>query len=163
MRSVENLVDLFFTSVGRNSKLLLNVPPTREGLLHETDVARLRGMRERLDALFAEDLAAGAQRAWRVTGARTAVAELDLGRTVRVGIADLREDIAHGQYVARYTLEGLGDDGWTTLSRGTTVGYRKLDRLTPAAVRRVRLTIEDAVAAPRPVLLRLHPPPGEAS
>lgn len=163
VRSVENLVDLFFTSVGRNSKLLLNVPPTREGLLHETDVARLRGMRERLDALFAEDLAAGAQRAWRVTGARTAVAELDLGRTVRVGIADLREDIAHGQYVARYTLEGLGDDGWTTLSRGTTVGYRKLDRLTPAAVRRVRLTIEDAVAAPRPVLLRLHPPPGEAS
>ena len=48
MRPVENLVELFFTSVGRNSKLLLNVPPTREGLLHEVDVARLRGMRERL-------------------------------------------------------------------------------------------------------------------
>lgn len=160
VRSVENLVDLFFTSVGRNSKLLLNVPPTRAGLLHETDVARLRGLRERLDALFAEDLAAGAQRTWRATGALTAVAEIDLGRAVEIGIADLREDIAHGQYVARYTLEGLGDDGWTTLSRGTTIGYRKLDRFTPVRVRRVRLRIEDAVAAPRPVRIALYPLPG---
>src|SRR5690606_13490624 len=107
------------------------VPPTREGLLHETDVARLRALRERLDALFAEDLAAGARVAWRATGATTAVAELDLGRAVRAGIADLREDIAHGQCVARYTLEGLGDGGWTTLSRGTTIGHRKLDRFPP--------------------------------
>src|SRR5690606_22636922 len=80
VRSVENLVDLFFTSVGRNSKLLLNVPPTRDGLLHETDVARLRALRERLDALFAEDLARGRHADWRAASETTAVAELDLGR-----------------------------------------------------------------------------------
>ena len=56
VRSIDNLVDLYFTSVGRNSKLLLNVPPTRRGLLHDTDVARLAGMRARLDALFADDV-----------------------------------------------------------------------------------------------------------
>ena len=48
VRTVENLVDLFFTSVGRNGKLLLNVPPTRDGLLHSTDVARLAAFRDRL-------------------------------------------------------------------------------------------------------------------
>lgn len=72
--------------------------------------------------------------------------EVDLGRAVPVGIDDLREDIAQGQYVARYTLEGLGDDGWRTLSRGTRIGYWKLDRFEAVRVRRVRLTVEDAVA-----------------
>ena len=44
VRSVDNLVNLYFTSVGRNSKLLLNVPPTRDGLLHDIDVERLSGI-----------------------------------------------------------------------------------------------------------------------
>ena len=54
--SVDDLVEILFTSVGRNSKLLLNMPPTRAELLHETDIARLIRMRARLDAIFAEDL-----------------------------------------------------------------------------------------------------------
>ena len=43
VKSADTLLETYFTSVGRNSKLLLNVPPTRAGLLHETDVAQLRG------------------------------------------------------------------------------------------------------------------------
>jgi alpha-L-fucosidase len=155
VRSVDNLVELFFTSVGRNSKLLLNVPPTPEGLLHETDVERLLGMRRRLDALFAEDLAAGESPVWQRTGDSSAVAELDLGRTVTAGMSDLREDIARGQAVSSWALEGSDGGAWRTLVRGTTIGYRKLDRFEPAAVRRVRLTIQDAVAAPQPVRLGL--------
>lgn len=61
VRTPENLVELYFSSVGRNSKLLLNVPPDRRGLLADADVAALRGMRTRLDALFARDLAARAR------------------------------------------------------------------------------------------------------
>jgi alpha-L-fucosidase len=53
VRTEENLVELYFTSVGRNAKLLLNVPPTRDGLLHDTDVTRLLGLRSRLDAMRA--------------------------------------------------------------------------------------------------------------
>jgi alpha-L-fucosidase len=155
VRTVEQLVDLYFTSVGRNSKLLLNVPPTREGLLHATDTGRLVGMRERLTAIFREDLAAGRRTAWRPTGERHAALEVDLGRTVTIGIADLREDIERGQVIARYLLEGSDGGGWQTLARGTTIGFRKLDRFAPVAVRRVRLLIEDAVDTPRPVRLGL--------
>lgn len=159
VKTVDELVDLYFLSVGRNSKLLLNVPPTPAGLLHETDVARLRGMHDRLAGLFAEDLAADRQPTWRVRGERAATAELDLGRTVAVGIADLREDIRQGQRVAHYVLEATAGDGrgWRTLSRGTTIGYRKLDRFEPVRVERVRLVVEaDAVAAPAPVRIRLY-------
>ena len=42
MRSLENLLRIYYGSVGGNSLLLLNVPPDTEGLLHEMDVRRLK-------------------------------------------------------------------------------------------------------------------------
>jgi alpha-L-fucosidase len=154
VKSADRLVALYFSSVGRNSKLLLNVPPTRDGLLHTDDVAQLAGMRRRLDALFAHDLANGRRLRWRAQ-THTAVAEIDLGRTTPVGIVDLAEDIVHGQVVARYLVEGSDDGPWRTLSHGTTIGYRKLDRFPVVSARRVRLTIEDAANTSRPVRIRL--------
>jgi len=158
LKSVDQLTDIWFTSVGRNSKLLLNVPPTREGLLHATDVARLAGLRAHLTALFADDFAAGRPVDWRVTGARSAAAELDLGRTVTVGVSRLEEDITGGQCVARYAVLGAQADGaaWRELARGTTVGHRKLDRFEPATVRRVRVEVQDAVATPRRLRIGLY-------
>ena len=140
VKSVDQLVDLYFTSVGRNSKLLLNVPPTRDGLFHFTDVARLQGMRERLDTLFGVDR----------------FPEVDAGEPVEVSIADLREDIVNGQSVARYTLSGRVDGRWRDLSSGTTIGYRKLDHIEPVTVTEVQLAIEDAVGEPGPVSIALY-------
>jgi alpha-L-fucosidase len=145
VRSVDNLAELYFTSVGRNSKLLLNVPPTREGLLHAIDVARLRGMRERLDALFAIDLARGRRVRMRGVGAGVTVREVDLGRSVPVSIVSLREDLTRGQAVSRYEVTGSNGGAWKSLSQGTTIGYRKLDRLRPTAVRTVRLVVQGSL------------------
>ena len=156
VRSAGDLVQLYFTSVGRNSKLLLNVPPTAEGPLHELDVASLREMRRELDALFADDLAVGARAARSATGPRTATLELDLGRSAEVGVVDLREDIAGGQSVVRYRVEGRDAAAWRTLSEGLTIGYRKLDRFDPIAVRAVRVTTEDGWGPPRPVAVGLY-------
>ena len=151
VKSADDLVELYFTSVGRNSKLLLNVPPTRAGLLHDRDVANLLAMRRRLTSIFGVPPAAARPNTWRATGPRSGVLDVDFARTVTVSIADLREDITQGQVVSRYTLSGANGGPWTTLARGTTIGFRKLDRFPPARVRRVRVTIEDAVAAPRPL------------
>jgi alpha-L-fucosidase len=148
VKAVDRLTDIWFTSVGRNSKLLLNVPPTRAGLLHATDVTRLAALRAQLTALFAEDFALGRRVQWRATGPVTAVAEVDLGRTVSAGVIRLEENIAQGQCVARYAVHGAVDGAWQELARGTTVGYRKLDRFDAAPVRRLRVTVEDAVVPP---------------
>jgi len=155
VRSVDNLVELYFSSVGRNSKLLLNVPPTRDGLVHATDVDRLERMRAQRDAQFAEDLAARASGRWTRTGERSALLELDLGRATRISVARLEEDITRGQAVARYTLVGDADGEWRTLSRGATIGYAKLDRLPAVPVRRIRLVIDEAAHTPARVTLRL--------
>jgi alpha-L-fucosidase len=156
VRTVDNLVDLYFSSVGRNGKLLLNVPPTRDGLLMETDVARLSSFRQRLTSMFEHDFAAGARSRWHATGPRSAELNLDLGKQMTIGVARLEEKIARGQSVARYALYGAADRDWKVLSRGSTIGYTKLDRFAPVSVRRVRLTIEDAVATPERITLRLY-------
>jgi alpha-L-fucosidase len=158
VRSVDNLVNLYFSSVGRNGKLLLNVPPTKSGWLHTIDVARLTGLRERLNTMFAHDLAATARRTWRTSGPRSAELELDLGKAIPVSIARLQEEIAHGQSVAKYTLYGASDDAWRVLSRGTTIGYTKLDRFAPTPVRRIKVVIDDAMATPEPITLGVYGP-----
>ena len=156
VKTGDELVELYFTSVGRNSKLLLNVPPTREGKLHDRDVASLEAMRRRLTAIFGETPPGGARpNGWRVTGQRRGVLEIEYRRPVTVSLADLREDVTRGQIVSHYELAGSNGGAWTTLSRGTTIGYRKLDRFTPTRVRRVRLTIE-AVNAAQPVGIALY-------
>ncbi len=142
VRSVTDLVDIFCSSVGRNSKLLLNVPPTPEGLFHDTDVQRLLGMRAALDALLATNLVSPGGATWHERSPRSGQIEIDLGRTVVARVADLREPIARGQYVSRYLLQGQTSDGWQPLSRGTTIGYRKIDRFDPIQVSRLRLTVD---------------------
>jgi alpha-L-fucosidase len=156
VRSVEDLLELYFASVGRNAKLLLNVPPTTDGLLHETDVARLAELGRRVAALFAEDLAGGAHPRWREGPGATGSWESDLGRAVTVGLASLQEEIEAGQCIARYRLEGWTGAGWVLLSRGATIGYRRLDRFPPLTISRVRLTIEEAIATPKLARLGLY-------
>jgi alpha-L-fucosidase len=153
VKTPDELVDLYFTSVGRNSKLLLNVPPTREGQLHERDVTNFAAMHQRLTTIFADDLAARAS--WRQLGG-AGILDVHLNRPMTVSVADLREDITHGQVVARYSLDGSMGSNWHALARGTTIGFRKLDRFAAARVSRVRLSIEVNEGTPRPVRLALY-------
>ena len=150
VKSVADLEAIHFTSVGRNSKLLLNVPPTRAGLLHATDVERLQALRTRLDRLFAEDLARGATHRWSATGTTTGVLERTLPRAVSTNLVALGEAIEHGQCVARYRVEGSPDGRlWTSLATGQTIGYRKLGRFPTTTLRHLRLSIEDGLERPR--------------
>jgi alpha-L-fucosidase len=153
VRSVDNLVDLYFNSVGRNSKLLLNVPPTRDGLLHDVDVARLAGFRERLQAVTRTGNLSDAELSWRRTGERSAEVIVDLGRTVTASMVRLAENIENGQAVSLYSLYASDGGAWSLLSRGGTIGYAKVDRFAPTRLRRLRLLIDDAIAPPDPVTI----------
>jgi alpha-L-fucosidase len=157
LRSVDNLVGLYFSSVGRNGKLLLNVPPMRNGLLHAVDVARLTGFRQQLTSMFERDLAREAKSTWRVDG-RTAIAEFTLPRSSSVTIVRLEEDITRGQRVSNYSVWGEVGGEWKALSRGTTIGYAKLDRFLPAQTAKLRVAIEDSIAAPQEIGVKVYGP-----
>lgn len=158
VRSADNLEQLWFTSVGRNSKLLLNVPPTTSGRFHDTDVANLRLMRERLDARFADPVTRSARGRWAVRSDTAATLTLSLPRPVEIGAVDLREDISAGQRVAAFVLEGQTAAGWQTLVAGTTIGYRRAEPLAPVTVTALRLRITDAVERPRQVAVAAFAP-----
>jgi alpha-L-fucosidase len=151
VRSVDDLVQLYFTSVGRNSKLLLNVPPTRDGLLHSADVASLTAMRAQLDAIFARDLTARGATHWRVTGPHSATLDVQLRSPAPITVLDVREDIARGQRVARYHIDVHDGATWRAVAHGTTIGYRRLERIAPLTAHRIRVTIDDTEERPLPI------------
>ncbi|HNS21485.1 MAG TPA: alpha-L-fucosidase [Sedimentisphaerales bacterium] len=173
VKSVEHLLDIYFRSVGYNSVLLLNLPPDRRGLIHENDVQRLREFRKVRDAIFDENLAAGAkatashskgndpafsadkitdgdpQTYWTTDDWTTAATvEIDLGKPCTFNVAELAECIAVGQRISEFTLEALTNSGWKEVARGTTVGYKRLFRFDPVTASKVRLRVLDSRVCP---------------
>lgn len=173
VRSVENLVDLYFNSVGRNSVLLLNVPANRSGLLSDVDVSRLAAFRTRINSIFDDDRARdkattassirggdmafaaasatdGKEKTYWATddGITSGWIEVDLGKPTRINVACVQEAISLGQRIEAYHIECLNDSGWRTVSSGTTIGHKKLDRFPSITTRRVRLVIDKARACP---------------
>jgi alpha-L-fucosidase len=144
VRSADNLLELYFASVGRNANLLLNVPPTREGLFHEADVGRLAEFGSRLRDVFADDRASRA----RVRRTNDGV-ELELRAPAPVGMVVLREQIERGQAVARYRVEAMLNGAWSVASRGTTIGHKKIDRFAAVTSDRWRIVIEESARPPR--------------
>jgi alpha-L-fucosidase len=161
------------------------VPPTTDGLLHDVDVRRLAEFRARLDAIFATDLSAGASAsaiAGRSDGGGPAAVldadpdtywaapddapqpwvEVDLGRPVTFDTVVLQEAIQLGQRVESYRLQCWDGARLVTVARGTTIGHKKLDRFAPVTARRVRLTIDAAMAAARIGRLALYRTPPDA-
>ncbi|MEE2728370.1 MAG: alpha-L-fucosidase [Candidatus Latescibacterota bacterium] len=159
VKSLEHLLDIYYRSVGRNSVLLLNVPPDQRGLFHENDVARLKELRAALDATFDQDVARDAQGgdaavdgAWDTywsAGSDVDELALDLGAEKTVDRLLLQEAIEEGQRVERFVLEGWHDGQWKEIVRGGCIGYKRLERFSRVVVRRVRLRIEASRAPAR--------------
>jgi alpha-L-fucosidase len=156
VRTVDQLADLYFRSVGRNGKLLLNVPPTKAGVLHPTDVARLTGFADRRRTMFGEDIARGKRLRWQTSGTGSAAATLDLGAARSFAVVRLEENIEKGQSVSRFSVHGAGvDREYRQLGEGTTVGYARLSRVKATDIRFVRIEVEQSISPFEPLTLRI--------
>ncbi len=173
VRSVDNLLDLYFKSVGRNSLLLLNVPPNTDGLLSDPDVKALAGFRGRLDSIFARNLLSGrSAKASNVRSRDRAFSparaldndlstywatddselsgwiEVDLGEKARFNVAAVQEAIELGQRVAAYHFEFFDGKEWQRLAAGTTVGHKRLERFKAVTAKTIRFYVDKALASP---------------
>ncbi len=173
LKTEDQLIDIYFASVGRNGALLLNVPPDSIGLIHENDIKLLEDWRQRLDEIFAHNLVRQgmvqtsntrlAHTGWdarRVAdgnpdtfwatddSVRECWLEVSFPHAVQFNTIDLREAIQYGQRVESYRVEVLTDNGWTAIKQGTTIGNRKLDRINTTTASRIRVVIESAKASP---------------
>jgi alpha-L-fucosidase len=175
VKSVSQLVDIYHTSIGRNSNLLLNVPPNREGRIHPADSARLMEFRQAIDACFAVDLLQGATlRALNTRGGSRKYAALHLldgnydsywaadddvqATSIEITLPEaasfnrflIQEYIPLGQRVARFALKTWNESTaeWDAISEGTTIGYRRILRFPRVKAQKLRLQISDALAPP---------------
>jgi alpha-L-fucosidase len=170
VKSPEKLVDIYFSSVGRNGVLLLNVPPDKRGRIHENDIRSLIGMRRILDQTFQANLASGATVSssnerkgypassiidsskssyWTTSdGIDSAVLEFDLPASRTFNVALLQEHIRLGQRVEEFSLEARDDGTWRRFAGGTTIGYKRLIRFPEVTAQKIRLRILKSRSSP---------------
>jgi alpha-L-fucosidase len=161
VKSVEKLADIYFSSVGRNAVLLLNIPPDTRGLIHENDIKSLTGLREYLDDIFDTDLLKGARpygrgaanaidgdnkTSWKPR--EKAVASFIPAISATFNVALLQEDISMGQRVENFVIEARTGVKWDTVARGTTIGYKRLLRFPAVRADEIKLTITSSRAEP---------------
>ena len=121
LKSTEALFDIWLTSVGRNSVLLLNVPADTRGRIPSADSLRLMEFRALRERVFGNDLAKGARQ--RLRG-NTLDIQLPEDRTFN--LIELREDISLGQRIYSFQVETEEDGNWTVLAEGTTIGHKRM-------------------------------------
>lgn len=139
VKSLKHLADIYFQSVGYNSVLLLNIPPDRRGHIHEADVARLKEFAAYRQQAFADNRVKKGQKMWDAASGDQRVYKLKSSSKINVVL--LQEDIARGQRVESFRVEGRVDGQWQLLGEGTTVGYKRMLRFPEVEAEALRITI----------------------
>ena len=141
VKTLEELVNIYYQSVGMNSVLLLNIPPDTRGLLHEVDVARLKEFGQYIKETFADNKMETSHTYWKARIGDYKEYNIKKGEIINTVL--LQEDIQKGQRVEVFKVEGLIDGSWTKLAEGTTIGYKRLLRFDDVLPEKIRVTITE--------------------
>jgi len=153
--------------------LLLNVPPDQRGLFHEQDIAALRGFRKILDTEFKTNLAKNAvakastfrgkdatfaasklidgkaETYWATDdNITTGSIELDLAKPSLIKYVVLQEYIPLGQRVKAFTVDVWKNNSWQPVASATTIGYKRILKITPVETAKIRISINASKACP---------------
>ncbi|WP_415748312.1 alpha-L-fucosidase [Streptococcus mitis] len=173
-KSLEELVEIYFHSVGRGTPLLLNIPPNQAGLFDAKDIERLYEFAAYRNELYKEDLALGAKvsgsalsadfachyltdglktSSWASDAGLPIQLELDLGSPKTFDVIELREDLKLGQRIAAFHVLVEVDGVWQEFGMGFTVGHKRLLRGPLVEAQKVRVMITEAQS--KPVLTKI--------
>ncbi|MGA2035671.1 MAG: alpha-L-fucosidase [Thermoguttaceae bacterium] len=173
VKSVPQLLKIYYESVGRGANLILNVPPDRRGRIHANDARALRVWRKIIDATFAADLARGAVATasntrgndpqfapgnvvdgkrdtyWATDdGVTTADLVLDLGKAATFNVVRIREYLPLGQRVDAFALDSWDGAAWKQFAAATSIGNQRLLPTADVTTSKVRLRITKAAVGP---------------
>ncbi|MFZ4549810.1 MAG: alpha-L-fucosidase, partial [Bacteroidales bacterium] len=167
VKSPEKLLDIYFSSVGRNSVLLLNIPPDTCGLINAADIKSLTEWKSALNTIFNENLVVGSTpktgiskseavyitdncdtTSWSPIGEGSYSFELNLRKLSEFDVLLLQENISIGQRIEQFCLKAWVDGDWQTITKGTTIGYKRLLRFPTVKTDKIRFTIEQSRMLP---------------
>ncbi len=137
--SLNDLIEIYYLSVGRGVNLLLNATPDSHGQVPAAQMKRLQEFGDEIRARFAKPLF--------TTSGEGNNLSLVFGNEQTIDHIVLREDIRNGERIRKFLIEGRRADGtWLALARGTQVGSRQIIPIPATAVTGLRLTVQEGVA-----------------
>ncbi|MCR4779613.1 MAG: alpha-L-fucosidase [Ruminiclostridium sp.] len=168
VRPLKELVDIYIRSVGGNATFLLNIPPTKDGLLHENDVKRLAELGKFLKAAFADNILPGARLLCEsekpgfgienvvadsydgnyIPTSSNADIQIMLPASEKLGYLVIKENITKSQRIESFAVDISENGCFREVYRGTTVGYKRIVPLGGAKTDCVRVRITDSRVAP---------------
>ena len=175
VKTPEQLLDIYYTSVGRGANLILNIPPNDKGLFSDEDVRSLEGFAELLRKEFdhcvndqirtveATEVRGGSrtysakqlldedhESYWTTDdGCTTASLTFTFKRPTTVNRVMLREYLPLGQRIASFNVEAQDENGeWKEVAAATTIGHKRLLRFGDVTSKALRINILDAKACP---------------
>ncbi|WP_417940460.1 alpha-L-fucosidase [Flavobacterium sp. RS13.1] len=171
VRSLDEMVDIYYESIGRNANLLLNLPVDRRGLVHENDEARLKELVSTIKADFKTELLGWAKvsadnvrgnaslyAAKNVTdgnkntywatddNVKTASIVFDFEKPLAINRILLQEYIKLGQRIKAFTVEAKINGNWKTVASETTIGYKRILRIDRITASALKINISDSKA-----------------
>lgn len=170
IKTVAQLVDIYFKTVGRNSNLLLNVPVNKEGLISELDAQRLSEWRQELDKIFATDLfykqqiecsnarnnypankcLDGNRNTFWTTEPDVLTGELTitLPKMEDLNIIRLEEAIEYGQRIKYFEIYYNNNGNMEKIYEGTTIGRSRIITFDKVNTDKIKIVITDSYASP---------------
>ena len=140
----DQLLSIYYRSVGRGAQLLLNIPANSDGLLPELDSQVARSFGDEVRRRFSHPLA-------ETTG-RGSVLTLNLPTASRADTVVLQEDTRYGERIRAYKLEGLVGGQWQPLGEGSAVGHKRIQPIPAASssgkIAAIRLSVTAAASTP---------------
>lgn len=138
---LQDLVGMYYQSVGRNATLILGLTPDNRGLLPDEDVQRLRELGTEIKKRFNHPIATA-------SGKGTSF-NMVLRKAQAVNQFVIQEDIAKGQRVKRFHIQALVSGKWKTIATGSAIGHKHIQLLDkPVVAKKFRLVIDDVFAEP---------------
>jgi alpha-L-fucosidase len=173
VKTLPQLLDIYYNSIGRNASFLLNLPVDKRGLVNENDVRQLKRLSEAIEADFANNLALGKkvtasdfrgnskkykpgnvvddnpETYWATDDNLVASSiTIDFEVPTEFNRFLVQEYIPLGQRVKEFTLEALVDNDWKQIDSQTTIGNKRILRFPNVVATKLRLNIKDAKACP---------------
>lgn len=140
-RSVNDLLDIYYKSVGRGAVLLLNATPNTDGLIPTGDVQRYIEFGEELQRRFANPLGQ--------TSGKGNIHTIRFDKPSKINQFMIMEDYRQGERIRRYVVEVRRPDGkWKTINSGSSVGRKRIVMFEPVTATQVTLRITKNVNEP---------------
>ncbi|MFP4367530.1 MAG: glycoside hydrolase family 29, partial [Bacteroidales bacterium] len=138
---LDKLVDMYYNSVGHNTSLILGLTPGPDGLMPEPDVKRLKEFGEEIERRFSDPIAS-------VSGTGKEI-KLRLPNRQWTNQVVIQENIAEGERVREFLIEGKTKDGWKLIFEGSCIGHKFIHRFDKMQVDEIRLRIPESRGEPQ--------------